>query len=141
VWTSQPTAARTCRTSSGGTIAPPQITERSDDKITGLVGLRLQKGDQHGGHAQQAGGALGLDDPQHNGGIEGRHQDHPRPELRRAQGGERTARRVEHRHGVDHAIAGSQAHPGVGGPGVIGDPPVVQHDPLGKARRAGGVLI
>ena len=106
-----------------------------------LVEIRMaQHGNEHGGHAMEAGNLLLVDARQALAGREGRNGAHGHAVGHGGRHGQHHAEAVEHGHLNHHTISGGQIHAVADGFAVVDHVVVGQHHALGEARGAGGVL-
>ena len=102
--------------------------------------LVLQHGDEHGGHPVEGGDLLPIDAVQTLAGGEGGDGAHGGAVGHGGGHGQHHAEAVEHGH-LDHQLVrGGQVHAVADGLAVVHHVVVGEHDPLGEAGGAGGVL-
>ena len=108
--------------------------------VEALEHLVFQFGQEHGGHAVQGRAALAVHGGQHMQGVVGFEDDHAGPVVDAGRDPQHAAEAVEERHGQADAVLVGEAL-------VAADPVAVeahahmgQHDALGEARGAGGIL-
>ncbi|OPZ60805.1 MAG: hypothetical protein BWY87_00247 [Deltaproteobacteria bacterium ADurb.Bin510] len=100
----------------------------------------VEGGDEHGRHAVDRRAALVLNELHGFERIEGLHHDHGRAVDRAVHGAHDQAEAVEERHLDQQPVGRAHAHDLTHHGGVADDVQVGQHDALGKAGGARGVL-
>jgi hypothetical protein len=133
-----PSAASAWRARAGGETAPPVMIRRSE-QTSHLARSGWPSREQHGGHAAEQGDPVRLDELELKGGGEAGHEHVGGGGLNRAEGEQRAAAHMEHRHRVDLDVVGPDAGCFEGQPRVVGETPVGEHRPLGHAGGARGV--